>query len=98
LLLDGHVPGIFGGLTKVRMTDSDSITEELVHMAKIYIVHDHEGKIISASESKNHGRPAHMTGLTQSEFEVPVKFKDKKMREYISLLKVDVAARHLKER
>jgi len=68
-------------------------------MAKmIHIVHGDDGKIIAASESKNPPRPMHMHGLTVGEFEVPAKFKDKRMHEYIPLLVVDVAARHLREK
>jgi hypothetical protein len=39
-----------------------------------------------------------MQGLTVGEFELPAKFKDKKMNEYVPLLVVDVAARHLREK
>jgi hypothetical protein len=64
----------------------------------IHIVHGDDGKIIAASESKNPPRPRHIPGLTVGEFEVPAKFLDKKMHEYIPLLVVDIAARHLRER
>jgi hypothetical protein len=67
-------------------------------MAKIHITHGHDGKIIAASESKNHARPVHEEGLTKGEFEVPAKFADKKMHEYVHLLAVDVAGRRLKEK
>ena len=68
-------------------------------MAKtLHVVHGENGQIIAASESKNPPRPVHHHGLTVSELEVPAKFADKKMREYIPLLVVDVAARRLKER
>jgi|HubBroStandDraft_6_1064221.scaffolds.fasta_scaffold28202_4 hypothetical protein len=64
----------------------------------IHIVHGDDGKIIAASESRNPPRPLHMQGLTVGEFELPAKFKDKKMNEYVPLLVVDVAARHLREK
>jgi hypothetical protein len=64
----------------------------------IHIVHGSDGQIIAASESKNPPRPMHVHGLTVGEFEVPAKFKDKKMNEYVPLLVVDVAARHLREK
>ena len=64
----------------------------------IHVVHGNDGKIISASESKNPPRPMNMQGLKVSEFEVPSQFKDKKMNEYIPLVFVDVASRQLRER
>ncbi len=82
-------------------------------MAKIYIVHDHEGKILAASEFENHGRPLHHEGKIASgarvrpemrpgvrvgEFEIPAKFVEKKMHEYIPLLKVDITTQRLKEK
>jgi hypothetical protein len=63
-------------------------------MAKIL----HIVQIIAASESKNPPRPVQHHGMAAGEFEVPAKFADKKMHEYIPLLTVDIAARRLKEK
>jgi hypothetical protein len=64
----------------------------------IHIVHDRDGKIIAASESKNPPRPRHMPGVKVVEFEVPTKFVGKKMQEYIPLLTVDIKGGRLKEK
>jgi hypothetical protein len=67
-------------------------------MAKIHIVYGADGAILSASESKNPPRPAKVHGVKVGEFEVPGKFKDKKMHEYLPFLVVDAKAHHLKEK
>jgi len=64
----------------------------------IHVVHDHDGKILAASESKNPPRPKDIQGVKVAELEVPAKFEDKKMNEYIPLLVVDIKAGHLKEK
>jgi len=64
----------------------------------IHIVHDADGKIIAASESANPPRPMARHDLQVGEFEIPAKFNDKKMREYITVLEVDIKGRHLKEK
>jgi hypothetical protein len=68
-------------------------------MARIvHVIHDQTGKIVAASDSKNHARPVNMEGLTTGEFEVPAQFADKAVREYMHYLRVDVASRCLKEK
>jgi hypothetical protein len=68
-------------------------------MAKtIYIVYGHDGKIIAASESKNHARPTNMANVKVAEFEIPAKFEGKKLHEYIPHLMVDPKAKNLKEK
>jgi hypothetical protein len=64
----------------------------------LYVVHRDDGEIIAASESKNPARPVQHHGMKVSELEVPGKFVDKKMHEYLPLLVVDVAGRRLKEK
>jgi hypothetical protein len=64
---------------------------------KIHIVYDHDGKIIVASESKNHAKLTNMANLKMAEFEIPAKFEGKKMHEYIPHLMVDPKASNLKE-
>jgi hypothetical protein len=67
-------------------------------MAKIvHIAHSHDGKILAASESRNPPRPTHVQGVVLGEFEVPTKFVDRRINEYIPLLMVDVKAHCLKE-
>jgi hypothetical protein len=65
---------------------------------KIHIVYGPDGKILAASASKNLPMPARIQGVTVDEFEVPSKFQDKEMHEYIPLVAVDVQARKLKEK
>jgi hypothetical protein len=68
-------------------------------MAKIlHIVHRDDGEIIAASESKNPPRPVQNQGMTVGAFEVPAKFADKKMHEYVPRMMVDVSAGRLKEK
>ena len=63
----------------------------------VHILYGDNGEIISASESKKTARPAH-TSVKVGEFEVPVKFTQKKIHEYIPLLVVDTTASRLKEK
>jgi hypothetical protein len=65
---------------------------------KIHIIYGHDGKIIVASESKNHAKPINMTNMKMGEFEIPAKFDGKKMQEYIPHLMVDPKANNLKEK
>jgi hypothetical protein len=67
-------------------------------MTTLYVIHDHSGKIVAASESKNPARPKELTGLTTSHFDVPTKFAGKKLREYAHLLSVDVKSKRLREK
>jgi hypothetical protein len=68
-------------------------------MAKtVYVTYDHAGKIIAASESKNHAMPLQHKGATTGEFEVPSKFAHMNFREYMPKVQLDVAARRLKEK
>ena len=67
-------------------------------MATIHVVYDHDGKILAASEGKHLPRPKEMHGLMIGEFEVPTNFKSKRLREYASILLVDVAQNQLKEK
>ncbi len=58
-------------------------------------VYGYDGKIMGLTGSKN--PPERIHGVTVGEFEVPAKFRDRKMHEYLPLLVVDVRERRLKE-
>jgi hypothetical protein len=70
---------------------------------KIHIAYDENGRIVAAVEIAPPGeqpgpRPTEGPGVSVGEFEVPAEFADKKMIEYVDLLRVDAAARQLVKR
>ncbi|MGF6598833.1 hypothetical protein P3T23_003550 [Paraburkholderia sp. GAS448] len=65
---------------------------------KLNVAYDADGSIVSATESKHIPMPKHGKGLSTGEFDVPDKFENKKPREYLHSLKVDVKARQLTEK
>lgn len=66
---------------------------------KLYVAHDADGRIISASDTTSKlPLPEKMEGIKTAEFEVPSKFENRKAREYVHLLSVDVNGAQLKEK
>lgn len=59
-------------------------------------VYDDGGKVMTVTKPQK--PPEKTRGVTEGEFEVPAKFANKKIHEYIPLLVVDVATRQLKEK
>jgi hypothetical protein len=62
----------------------------------IHIVYGPDGTILAASKSERLPMPGHVQGVTVDKFEVPSKFHDKEIHEYIPHLVVDVEARKLR--
>ena len=65
---------------------------------KVHIVYGADGRIYAASASQNPARPANVQDVMEGEFDVPAKYADTKIHEYIDKLEVDVEARRLREK
>lgn len=69
----------------------------------IHVTYDENGKIIAAVAATSPGeqagpRPTAGPGVSVGQFEVPAKFADKQLIEYVERLRVDAAAHRLVEK